>query len=693
MNEKMQYTKFKHLIVMVLTLFVAFGIVVGSKTFDVNAAEDIVEATLHFGARPVAGNTYDTEEYKNVCSVVTKEGDPEVCEVYQLTEVNTVRWYHGKSTNDSDMIKDGEKFNLNEEYTALVYLKAKSGYTWKRNGNTVTSTINVYGGTVYKATYTFSEQIAVCISFKALEGLKRLDIYVTEPVVGQNPNTSYTVVTEPANAFIDGKNPVDMAFQTIANDPTEELWEVSSTNSAADWDPMSMFDVFEQGKYYRIHRMFIATPGLAVAMAFEEHVKPEYSGLAEGFSIYVNGVKTSELDKVGKWSLANPISKVECKVKVPVEGNKPNYSPSFTGDEASHLQYTDFISGKEVMFKKIGWYKRNESNKWVLMSKDETFEAGKEYEVALAVKGSWEYYLSADTKYYVNGEEADHYKTITYVFTALPTVKELYFTIPEPVEGESLGEVKIEADVKNAILPSTIDSLNKSGSRGYQVSENGKDYTDMKPTDKFEAGKYYRNNVVGAWFVAGLLVELLGKSMYDEKYAAGSILNASYYINGKEAAAVTSDFMVDFGKLEPKPTPTPEPTPTPTPAGPAVSPDGITAEGTELAALEEVVVATENDKDLVGSSYNKLQAKVSKATKKSLTLKWNAVEGAEGYVIYGNKCAKGNKYEKITELPAETLKFTHKKLKKGTYYKYLVVAYKTVDGKKVVITTSKTIHA
>ena len=96
MNEKMQYTKFKQLIVMVLTLFVAFGIAVGSKTFDVSAAEDIEEVTLHFGARPVAGNAFNAEEYKNVCSVVTKESDPVTCEVLELTEVNTVRWYHGR---------------------------------------------------------------------------------------------------------------------------------------------------------------------------------------------------------------------------------------------------------------------------------------------------------------------------------------------------------------------------------------------------------------------------------------------------------------------------------------------------------------------------------------------------------------------------------------------------------------------
>ena len=37
--------------------------------------------------------------------------------------------------------------------------------------------------------------------------------------------------------------------------------------------------------------------------------------------------------------------------------------------------------------------------------------------------------------------------------------------------------------------------------------------------------------------------------------------------------------------------------------------------------------------------------------------------------------------------------FTFKKLKKGTFYKYIVRAYRIVDGKRVTIAASKTVHA
>ena len=97
---------------------------------------------------------------------------------------------------------------------------------------------------------------------------------------------------------------------------------------------------------------------------------------------------------------------------------------------------------------------------------------------------------------------------------------------------------------------------------------------------------------------------------------------------------------------------------------------------------------------MAGAEYGKLQAKASKVTKNSIKLTWNKVEGADGYVIYGNKCSKNNKYVKIKELPAAKKSFTQKKLKKGTYYKYLVVAVKkNAEGKQIVASTSKTIHA
>ena len=64
------------------------------------------------------------------------------------------------------------------------------------------------------------------------------------------------------------------------------------------------------------------------------------------------------------------------------------------------------------------------------------------------------------------------------------------------------------------------------------------------------------------------------------------------------------------------------------------------------------------------------------------------MSGAKGYIVYGAKV--GSKFKKLAELSASKKTWTHKKLKKGTYYKYVVVAYKAKSNVKKVAATSKT---
>ncbi len=116
--------------------------------------------------------------------------------------------------------------------------------------------------------------------------------------------------------------------------------------------------------------------------------------------------------------------------------------------------------------------------------------------------------------------------------------------------------------------------------------------------------------------------------------------------------------------------------------------DDPTNPGASVENAEKFITGLTNDNDPAGSDYQTLQAKASKVTKSSVKLSWKRVSGAKGYIIYGNKCGKKNKYKKIKTVTKTS--YTQKKLKKGTYYKYLVVAY---DKDNKVLTTSKTIHA
>ncbi len=93
----------------------------------------------------------------------------------------------------------------------------------------------------------------------------------------------------------------------------------------------------------------------------------------------------------------------------------------------------------------------------------------------------------------------------------------------------------------------------------------------------------------------------------------------------------------------------------------------VTAEGTAYSA---VVKATTKVAAPTG-------LKATKVTKNSVALKWNKVAGASGYVVYRN----GKKVATIKK--GSTVKFTDKKLKAKTTYKYKVVAYKVVAKKNV----------
>lgn len=87
-----------------------------------------------------------------------------------------------------------------------------------------------------------------------------------------------------------------------------------------------------------------------------------------------------------------------------------------------------------------------------------------------------------------------------------------------------------------------------------------------------------------------------------------------------------------------------------------------------------------------------LRLKSTKQTKKSVKLSWTRVSGAASYVVYGNVCGGKNKMKKLKTLKTGSfnVKKIKKKLKKGTYYKFVVVA---LDKNNTVLSTSKMIHA
>lgn len=77
---------------------------------------------------------------------------------------------------------------------------------------------------------------------------------------------------------------------------------------------------------------------------------------------------------------------------------------------------------------------------------------------------------------------------------------------------------------------------------------------------------------------------------------------------------------------------------------------------------------------------------------KTVNLRWSKVSGADGYMIYGAKCGRKYKYAFKKTVGKNTVSWSDRRLEPGKYYKYYVVAYKMVNGKKKVIGESGDMH-
>ncbi|MCR5281946.1 MAG: Ig-like domain-containing protein [Lachnospiraceae bacterium] len=113
----------------------------------------------------------------------------------------------------------------------------------------------------------------------------------------------------------------------------------------------------------------------------------------------------------------------------------------------------------------------------------------------------------------------------------------------------------------------------------------------------------------------------------------------------------------------------------------------------KLAEQEKIITGANTDKsDPKGACFRYLRPGLSKAKKHELTLSWKKIKKADGYVIYGAKCgSKMKRLKTIDKASKHSCKL--KKLKSGTYYKYIVVAYQNTDAGEVALYTSTSVHA
>ena len=157
-------------------------------------------------------------------------------------------------------------------------------------------------------------------------------------------------------------------------------------------------------------------------------------------------------------------------------------------------------------------------------------------------------------------------------------------------------------------------------------------------------------------------------------------------------AAVTEDaeyaaqFTGKAKKTEPAPDPTPDPTPEPTPAPlptPTPTPKPLPVDDDS------------SEKDEKGSVFGELLPGAGKVTKTSIEIKWKKEADADGYMIYGALCNKSkekHKFQHMATVGPDTTSWMCKKLKKNSYYKFYVIAFRNENGTAKELSRSKKLH-
>jgi len=120
------------------------------------------------------------------------------------------------------------------------------------------------------------------------------------------------------------------------------------------------------------------------------------------------------------------------------------------------------------------------------------------------------------------------------------------------------------------------------------------------------------------------------------------------------------------------------------------------ADPQSLKNVEKGITGTKSDSDPGKSMFHALRTRVTGATTNSLTIVWDSISKADGYIVYAAQC--GNKAKLVEVATTKKTRMTLRKidgvgLKQGTFYKILVVAFRRGEAYDIALHTSKIAHA
>lgn len=256
----------------------------------------------------------------------------------------------------------------------------------------------------------------------------------------------------------------------------------------------------------------------------------------------------------------------------------------------------------------------------------------------------------------------------TYYVKAVVAETENYRQGESPAVTFSINPAKLTVKANDKTIYNDEDATNAGVTFTGFVNDESEDTSDLTGTLEYTYGGYEKGKEPGTYPIT---VSGLTSNNYAIEYMTGNLIVKAAAEKPEEKPEDKPD-IIDGSDDKTDPTDKKDG---------AETKDPVSQSDTMISELT-------TDDDTEDSVFFLLQAKAKPLSKTSLKLSWKKVKGAKQYIIYGNKCGRKNRYNKITTVSAKKTSYVAKKLKKGTYYKFIVVAV----GEDKILSTSKTIH-
>lgn len=496
-----------------------------------------------------------------------------------IDDVNTAGSYeHGIMWKriEGSKISKNEKFTFGDTYELHIILKPNTGYQLPDE----ISAYNIVfrGVDLEHAAYlnSMSNNRKEAVFFvTAKYGFSSMDIEIEQPVAGDNPIKNVSMVDQlPKKSFY--KEYVDSI------DISDTWYESSNGNNYTKMQPD---DVYKEGYYYK------TSAAKKIVKELKDNFLNPISGTIDGdltgaYDVNDQIVMTmnyceaaytysknlwNQFDSTANESFVNgdfyigkpnpsPIREIYIKGYIPPTTGLTKSYNNYASEKASDYEIYSSVNSDTIK-NGISWSEVKGGGETALkVNETVKFVKDRAYWTRIHVKAKKsEGFLKDVSKIkakvggfdaVVSESEIPGVVIVTVKNVALDPITEFKYTVSEPEIGKEPGKLTFETTPEGA-----ISYLKEFDTAGYwQVSDDGKSYTDMTEGAKFEAGKYYRTNAVikhRSKILSRLIMsdDIINK---NKSYRLGSVAT---FVNGRDInneGVLDAEKYIVFGPLEEK---------------------------------------------------------------------------------------------------------------------------------------------